>query len=218
LWAVGYWLSPTGLQSLVLRYDTTQPSPSWAPVSGVPSPGQVDTVLTGVDVRTASDVWAVGYCNDGGADRTLALHWDGSAWTSSTVPGAGLLREVRAVGASNVWAAGSYYNASTQHYRTLVVHFNGTKWTTVVSANGHSDNEIIGLATDQAGSMITAVGRGGPNPLIEQARCPGGPVSLPARAPAPVPPLPPAPGVGPAPSPPPPTRRARANPGRPVSV
>ncbi len=29
LWAVGYWLGPTGLQSLVLRYDTTKPSPSW---------------------------------------------------------------------------------------------------------------------------------------------------------------------------------------------
>jgi hypothetical protein len=209
LWAVGYWLSPAGLQPLVLRYDTTKPSPSWVMVSGVPAPGQVDTVLTGVDVRTASDVWAVGYCNDGGADRPLALHWDGSAWTSSPVPGAGLLREVRAIGPSNVWAAGSYYNASTQHYRTLVVHFNGTKWTTAVSANGHSDNEIIGLATDPAGSMITAVGRGGPNPLIEQASCPSGPVSLSARSPAQVPPLPPAPGAGPAPSPPKPTPPAQ---------
>jgi hypothetical protein len=205
LWAVGYRLSPAGLKPLVLRYDTTLPSPSWVLVGGVPSPGQVDTVLTGVDVRTASDVWAVGYCNDGGADRLLVLHWDGSTWTSSPVSGAGLLREVRAVAAGNVWAAGSYYNASTQHYRTLVVHFNGTKWATVVSANGHSDNEIIGLATDPAGSMITAVGRGGPNPLIEQANCPNGPVSLPARAAAAVPPMPAAPGVGPAPSPPPDT-------------
>src|SRR5690242_1959191 len=119
LWAVGYWLSPTGLQPLVLRYDTTKPSPSWVLVGGVPAPGQVDTVLTGVDVRTASDVWAVGYCNDGGADRPLALHWNGSAWTSSTVPGAGLLREVRAVGASNVWAAGAYYSTSLQRYQTL---------------------------------------------------------------------------------------------------
>ena len=34
LWAVGYRLSPTGLQPLVLRYDTTKPSPSWVLVSG----------------------------------------------------------------------------------------------------------------------------------------------------------------------------------------
>ena len=210
LWAVGYSLSPTGLQSLVLRYDTTQPSPAWALVTSVPSPGQVDTVLTGVDVRTASDVWAVGYCNDGSADRPLALHWDGSAWTNLTVvPGAGLLRDVRAISPTNVWAAGAYYLASAQHYRTLVVHFNGTKWTTVVSANGHSDNEIIGFATDPAGSMITAVGRGGPNPLIEQATCPSGAVSLKARSAAVVPPVPTPPGIGPNPSPPPPTPPAQ---------
>src|SRR5690242_19887023 len=101
LWAVGYWLSPTGLQSLVLRYDTTQPSPSWVLVSGVPSPGQADTVLTGVDVLSASDVWAVGYCNDGGADRPVALHWNGSSWTSAAVPGAGLLRQVGMVASDN---------------------------------------------------------------------------------------------------------------------
>ncbi len=209
LWAVGYWLGPTGIQPLVLRYDTTQPSPSWALVDEVPPVGQVDTVLTGVDVQSASDVWAVGYCNDGGADQPVALHWNGSTWTGSRLPGAGLLREVCAIGPSNVWAAGSYYNASTQHYRTLVLHYNGKKWTTAVSANGHSDNEIIGFATDPAGSMITAVGRGGPNPLIEQATCPSGPVSLKTRSPAAVPPLSAAPGVGPTPSPPPPTPPAQ---------
>jgi hypothetical protein len=191
LWAVGYWLSPTGLQPMILRYDTTKPSPSWVLVSGVPAPGQVDTVLTGVHVRTASDVWVVGYCNDGGADRPLALHWNGSTWTSSTVPGAGLLREVKAVGASNVWAAGAFYDTSLQTYRTLVVHFNGTKWTTVVSADTHaSSDEVIGLAANANGSALTLVGRAGPNGLIEQASCPSGPVSLPTRAPAPLPPLP----------------------------
>jgi hypothetical protein len=204
LWAVGYWLSPTGLQPLVLRYDTTLPSPSWVMVSGMPSPGAIDTVLTGVNVRTASDVWAVGYYNDGSADRPLALHWDGSSWSSSPVPGAGLLRNVTAVASGNVWAAGSYYNASAQRYQTLVVHFDGTAWTTAVSADsGSANDQLIGVATNPAGSMITVVGRLGPNPLIEQASCPSGPVSLPARAPATVPPVPAPPGIGPPPNPPP---------------
>src|SRR6266566_1308341 len=51
LWAVGYRASPTGLKALVLRYDTSLPSPSWVSVGsagGVPSPGKVETVLTGV--------------------------------------------------------------------------------------------------------------------------------------------------------------------------
>src|SRR6266568_2339288 len=209
LWAVGYQLSPTGLKPLVLRYDTTLQSPSWVSVSGaggVPSPGQVDTVLTGVDVRSASDVWAVGYYSDGSVDRPLALHWDGSTWSNSPIPGAGLLREVSVVGPGNVWAAGTYYNPSLLMYQTLVVHFDGTAWTTAVSANAaHAGDEIIGMETDPAGSLLTVVGAQGPNPLTEMASCPSGPVSLAARTEAPVPPVPTAPGVGPTPKPPPPT-------------
>ena len=150
------------------------------------------------------------YCNDGGADRPLALHWDGSAWTSSPVPGAGLLREVKAIGPSNVWAAGAYYNTSLQGHQTLVVQFDGTNWTTAVSADSHSaSDEVIGLAANPDGSALTLVGRAGPSALIEQASCSSGPVSLPTRSPAALPPLPPAPGVGPVPNPPKPTPPAQ---------
>jgi hypothetical protein len=208
LWAVGYWLSRTGLKPLVLRYNTALPSPSWVSVSGaggVPSPGTVDTVLTGVDVVTASDVWAVGYYDNGAGTRPLVLHWNGSTWNNSPVPGIGLLRKVREITPGNVWAIGSYYNAAENRTMTLVVHFGGTKWSTVQSADSTviEDNQLMGLAANQTGSMITVVGSQGLYPLIEQARCPTGPVSLPSRAAPPVPPAPTPPGVGPAPSPPP---------------
>jgi FG-GAP-like repeat len=206
LWAVGYWLSPAGLRPLVLRYDTTKPSPSWVRASGVPAVGRIDTVLTGVDVQSASDVWVVGYYNDGSADQPLALHWNGSSWSKSLIPGAGLLRNVTVLGSGNVWAAGSYYNVTDQRYQTLVVHFDGTTWATVVSADsGSSDDQLVGLAANTTGSMITLVGRVGAKPLIEQASCPKGPVSPATRAAAAVPPLPTAPGIGPNPSPPPKT-------------
>ena len=209
LWAVGWRESATGLKPLVLRYDTTKPSPTWVSVSGargVPSPGKVETVLTGVDVRTASDVWAVGYYDNGSTKLPLALHWNGSTWSNSAVPGAGLLRKVREVAPGNVWAAGTYYNASTQRYQTLVLHFNGTAWNTVVSADSPAaSDEILGLATNPAGSAITLVGRQGHDPIIEQANCSSGPLSLATRAAAPVPPVPAVPGAGPAPNPPPKT-------------
>jgi hypothetical protein len=213
LWAVGYRMSPAGLKPLVLRYDTTQPSPTWVSVSGaggVPAPGTAETVLTGIDVLTASDVWAVGYYSDGSAERPLALHWNGSTWSNSPIPGAGALRKVTAVTAGNVWAAGTYYNAGAQRNQTLVVHFNGTAWATAVSADAPTaSDEVIGLAADPAGSALTLVGRQGPNPLVEQANCATGPVSLPTRAPAPVPPVPAIPGAGPAPNPPPDTPPAK---------
>jgi FG-GAP-like repeat len=204
LWAVGYWLGPSGLQPLVLCYDTTQSSPSWAQVSGVPPVGAIDTVLTAVDVQSATDVWAVGYYNDGAADQPLALHWDGTTWSSSTVPGVGLLRSVTELASGNVWAAGSYYNATDLCYKTLVVYFNGTAWETVDSYDSlTADDQLIGLAANTTGSMITVVGRLGDNPLIEQASCPSGPVSPATRTPPAPPSAPTPPGVGPNPSPPP---------------
>ena len=213
LWAVGYRVSSSGLKPLLLRYDTTTSSAKWVSVSGaggVPAPGKVETVLTGVSVLSASNVWAVGYYNDGSAERPLALHWNGTKWSNSPIPGAGTLRKVTAVSASNVWAAGTYYNASTQLNQTLLVHFNGTAWTTAVSADAPTaTDEIIGLTASPSGSALTLVGRAGPNPLVEQANCATGSVSLPTRSAAPVPPVPAIPGVGPTPSPPPNTPPAK---------
>ena len=205
LWAVGYRVSSTGLKPLLLRYDTTKSSPQWVSVSGaggVPAPGTAETVLTGVNVLSATNVWAVGYYNDGSAEHPLALHWNGSSWSNSSIPGEGALRKVMAISASNVWAAGNYYNASTQSYQTLVVHFDGKSWTTAVSANATASDEVIGLAGSPSGSSLTLVGREGPNPLVEQANCSSGPVSLATRAAAPVPAVPAIPGVGPTPGPP----------------
>jgi hypothetical protein len=209
LWAVGWRESSSGLQPLILRYDTTQPSPAWVSVTGaggVPVPGTIDTVLTGVDVLSASDAWAVGYYFDGSVNQPLALHWDGTTWSNSPIPGAGMLRKVRALAPDNVWAAGTVYDGTLQRYQSLVEHFDGTTWTPVVSANAPAaDTEIIGLASDPGGSMLTMVGRQGSKAIVEQATCPSGPVSLPPATPAPVPPVPAIPGVGPTPSPPPPT-------------
>ena len=210
LWAVGYRQSPTGLRPLVLRYDTSSPAPSWISVSGagaVPSPGKVETVLTDVDVRTSSDVWAVGYYDHGSGQRPLALHWDGVAWRISWVPGIGLLRDVRAVSASNVWAAGTYYSSAEGRTKTLIVHFDGTSWTAVASADATAPkaDELIGVATSGDGSTVTAVGSAGTGPLVETAACGSGAVSIPTRTSPAAAPAPVAPATGPAPSPPAPT-------------
>ncbi|MGZ8596386.1 MAG: hypothetical protein ACXWYJ_12060 [Actinomycetota bacterium] len=52
----------------------------------VPAPARASGLL-GVDIRTASDAWAVGWLEgtDGWADP-MAMHWDGSDWTRVDVP------------------------------------------------------------------------------------------------------------------------------------
>jgi hypothetical protein len=208
LWAVGWRESASGLKPVILRYDTTQPSPTWVSVTdggGVPAPGAIDTVLTGVDVLSADDVWAVGYYFDGSVNQPLALHWDGSTWSNNwPIPGAGMLRKVTALAPDNVWAAGTVYDGTAQVYKSLVEHFDGTSWTPALSANApQADTEIIGLATDPAGSSMTLVGRQGSKAIVEQASCPSGPLSLGPGTLTPTLPVPDIPGVGPTPNPPP---------------
>jgi hypothetical protein len=208
LWAVGWRESSSGLQPVILRYDTTQPSPTWESVTGagdVPTgPGTIDTVLTGVDVLSADDVWAVGYYFDGSVNQPLALHWDGSTWSNNfSIPGAGMLRRVTALAPDNVWAAGTVYNGTA--YQSLVEHFDGTSWAPAKSANAPkgADTEIIGLATDPAGSSMTLVGRQGSKAIVEQASCPSGPLSLLPGTVTSALAVPAIPGVGPTPNPPP---------------
>ena len=123
------------------------------------------------------------------------------------MPGIGLLRDVRAVSASNVWAAGTYYSSAEGRTKTLIVHFDGTSWTAVASADATAPkaDELIGVATSGDGSTVTAVGSAGTGPLVETAACGSGAVSIPTRTSPAAAPAPVAPATGPAPSPPAPT-------------
>ncbi len=70
-----------GFRAMALYRDDA----GWHSVS-VPAPPR-ESALLGVDVRIASDAWAVGWRQgtDGYADP-MAMHWDGSAWTRVPVP------------------------------------------------------------------------------------------------------------------------------------
>ena len=108
----------------------------------VPSPNgggfSDDNVLTAVDAVAPNDVWAVGYIYPkGGTQRTLALHWDGTAWTLVTTPNPGnyvrTLYGVTAIASNDVWAVGSYSYDSGSSNQPLFLHWNGTTWTHVTS-------------------------------------------------------------------------------------
>lgn len=88
--------------------------------------------LNGVTEVAPGDGWAVGTVSDPSsfASKTLAYHWDGSAWTRSPTPnpaGPSQTNELNAVAArsaADVWAAGG------DNYETmsLVLHWNGSAW------------------------------------------------------------------------------------------
>jgi len=85
--------------------------------------------LTGVAARSANDIWAVGAGIDASGtvpvNKTLTLHWDGSAWTRATSPngssGESLLNGVGATpGGGDVWAVGFNVGGASSD-KTLVL-------------------------------------------------------------------------------------------------
>src|SRR5207253_1308046 len=81
-----------------------------------------DNGLGGLAPRATNDVWAVGgYGTGSGTSRTLALHWDGTAWTQfqSADPSAASNGLVAAtVAGVDTWAVGASGPAGT--HQTLI--------------------------------------------------------------------------------------------------
>jgi hypothetical protein len=108
------------------------------PLATVYPSGQ-EAQLNGVTEVAPADGWAVGTVQDPSspASRTLAYHWNGTAWTRSPTPnpaGPTLTNQLGAVAArsaADVWAVGSdnYPEVS------LVLHWNGSAWRQVSVPN-----------------------------------------------------------------------------------
>src|SRR5581483_5591672 len=101
----------------------------------LPSPSEVpgDNYLYGADASDAGNVWAVGvvYAPTGGTQHSIALRYDGAAWSfvpRTGLPGNDTLRGVDAVSAADVWAVGNQ-RAGFLGYDSLAAHWNGTAWT-----------------------------------------------------------------------------------------
>jgi hypothetical protein len=108
-------------------------SATTVPLGSVFPSGEQAAQLNGVTEAAAGDGWAVGTVLDLSslASRTLAYHWDGTAWTRFPTPdpaGQSLPNQLNAVVAratNDVWAAG-YDNYPSE--ASLVLHWNGTAW------------------------------------------------------------------------------------------
>jgi hypothetical protein len=120
----------------------------------VPSPnvGSLENELAGLAVVGPNDFWAVGRYNSGrpptvtGRD-TLALHWNGTAWSQVPTPnptwsGADFftLEDAAAVSGSQVWAVGYAEDFGSLKSTTLIEKWNGSSWSIVSSPNPGGPN------------------------------------------------------------------------------
>jgi hypothetical protein len=80
--------------------------------------------MNGVDARTSSDVWAVGYSSTSTGRQPYVARFDGTSWRRVATPSmAGELTDVVALSPTNVVAVGRSNGAA------LVLRWNGTSWT-----------------------------------------------------------------------------------------
>jgi hypothetical protein len=128
-WAAGYDITGSGQQSLILHWNGAR----W---TQVPSPGPPGGAVSGLSAVSPSDAWAVGsyVTNTSGTlvDKTLVLHWNGTAWAVVASPDPGgtagtALLGVSALSPSDVWATGAADSDSLSP-RTLILHWNGARW------------------------------------------------------------------------------------------
>lgn len=163
VWAVGFSFTCSGpLKPMALHWDGTK----W---NVVPTPKLIavdNAALNGVLAFASNNVYAVGYHPaSNGAVKTLIEHWDGTAWkvvpSPNTTSTGNFLWALSATSPTDIWAVGDKVAAGVP-VRTLVEHFDGTKWTVVPSPNpiGSGDLSANVLTSVQAVSAtdVNAVG------------------------------------------------------------
>ena len=143
VWAVGEYLVGDTSFTMIQHWNGT----NW---SIVPSPNGPtgDGRLYGISANSANDIWAVGeydITSFSGFGKSLAMHWNGSAWTVVPTPqpapqnGTSRLSAVTALSANDVWAVGTATNAA-QGLSTFIIHWNGSQWSRVTSPNVPPEN------------------------------------------------------------------------------
>jgi hypothetical protein len=166
--AVAYALalhpSPSLAESGASSSSTLVDCTNWAAVAAPALPNET-SYLNSIEAISGSDIWAVGVRGTRAEDRALAIHWDGSQWSTSTLPGSDtnpvpfILNDVDSVAANDVWAVGYFVTAGEEGVgRTLAYHWNGTQWTGMSPPNvGESDNYLVGVTAISAND-VWAVG------------------------------------------------------------
>jgi len=178
--------SSAGTSASVAAFSTSGSKPAnvsplnclsgWEVVSS-PSPGLDQSRLYAVSALSSTDVWAVGrYFLAGGSGRALIEHWDGSQWSVVPAPtiGTGLdaLYGVAALAPNDVWAVGeNYTHSSPNQYSALAMHWDGSSWTLVPTANpspaGRRLHDIAAPATGDVWAVGTTDATGVLGPLVE---------------------------------------------------
>lgn len=106
----------------------------------------VDHVFSKVACVSDTDCWSVGTQYPDGNARTLAEHWNGTAWTAKATPNIGDANDastdnrfnaLTCVATNDCWAGGNATDGNNADSAT-VSHYDGTHWSSVTSLDDQS--------------------------------------------------------------------------------
>lgn len=149
--AVGQALNNSGPdQPLVEKWNGS----SWSVVSTPTTTNS--SVLQGVAATTDS-AWAVGQflAPQTPGTQNFAQQTVNGTWTTVSIPSVGTadntLYGALAISDSNVWAVGTFIDATSGNNETTIEQWNGTSWSVVSSPNpGSGNNILVGVAGTSA--------------------------------------------------------------------
>jgi len=155
VWTVGSYGQGGPGRTLIEHWDGTV----WTVVPS-PNKGPFPNALSDVAAVAPDDVWAVGtWFTKAFDDRTLTLHWDGSAWHRVKSPNAGPasaandLVSVAAIATDDVWAVGA------RGLHTLTLHWDGLGWSAVHSPTPGGIADLAGVVASGPGDVWAVGGR-----------------------------------------------------------
>jgi hypothetical protein len=149
----------------------------WSAATWQPSPTPLiaGASLAAVSARSGNDIWAVGetVTRDEQLGVTfetgLALHWNGTSWTSVPVLNKGFLRDVDATG-DGVWAVGTQLVGSGFPVGMLILKWDGKALVPqsvqhlTVAGTVEDDSNLSGVSV--RGGTVTSVGGYVPRPGV----------------------------------------------------
>jgi hypothetical protein len=160
VWAVG--IAPTGSNPiLIIHWDGA----AWSVVPNPNSPMPLND-LAALAVISANDVWAVGSGTVLDEAGTATLHWNGTAWSVISSPNVtpevdNSLAGVAAIASNDVWAVGTQQPTSLTDPSTLILHWNGSAWSIVPSANADGSHLLAAAAVASNDVWATGYSDGG---------------------------------------------------------
>ena len=177
-WAVGRW-SP--IEHNARRYPLIEHwnGAAWSIVPAPSSGGHVtDLDLTAVAAVSPTAAWAIGEGVAGGHSVPVFMGWDGTRWRYLPRPVGTTTGGLGVISARDIWLVGEQgATKSVPKYRTLVEHWNGSKWAIVPApyvVKGRKPNIGLSAVGGSSSSNVWAVGhyQSGPtgldiSPLVE---------------------------------------------------